>query len=376
MVFEKWKGTNLIGGNMHNHRRSFVKRYGGESQNRPRSRKGKLVVRLAVGAVSAALVGLGVFPSAWAESAHAGASTTLTTIEIAQPDPNIAFLPFYIGEYDGLFKKAGLRVKVVTMSVPLQTAELVAGKVQFLGAVAVGEQNAIAKDPTLYPIKLLEVSSVYAFYDLIGSKSTKSIKDVVGQTVAGDESGAQGTLFIEQVLKTHGVSTSTYSIDYAGTGPAAAALLAAGKVAATMVKVEQETSAKFRGFPILATGKGVVSLGSGLAATNTYVAHHRAVVKKLVGAVVQATKIAVTNEKKSVNALRKGLANDHYDYSTSVWKKTWQGAKYIFNPSGRPTTSEETIFAQQIMNVDKLPSPPSEGELWNFSFLPKQGKRG
>ena len=329
----------------------------------------KLAVAASTFGVLVAVCGTGGASSA----AAAKSSTQLTTVTVTLPVPAVSFLPYYIGQYDGLYKKAGLKVLLQYVPPAVETGELLATKVQFLGAVSVGEQNAIAKSPSQFPLKIVEVSTQYSVFDVVGAPGITSLNQLVGKVVAGDGAAGQVTEVLQQVLGAHGIQPSQYSIANVANETAATALVEAGKASATAIDVVELASPALHGFKILATGKSVLSLGSGLVTTEARISTQASLVRRMVSVTARATKLAATNEKVAIAALRRGMASLNLGYSTAQWKAAWKDSRYMFTTNGKPMPAAQQTFLDLIQKSTGLPSAPPASLLFDFKFLGKHG---
>jgi ABC-type nitrate/sulfonate/bicarbonate transport system substrate-binding protein len=295
------------------------------------------------------------------------APKTLTKVTVVVPSITTTYLALFIGQYDGLYRKAGLDVTIETITSTAMIPALLSNQAQFLGAV--GD----IFNPFVQQLKIVEASSLWAPDALVSQKGITSIQQLKGTTLAGGGGTyGQPNNYIRAVMTKAGVPAGRYTVanvssDAGGRFEA----VEAGKASATPVDLNYLVAPPVKGYPVLAKGHVFRSMGAGLLTSDALIKSNKSLVSRMVQATAEATKIGDTNEKVAVAAWKKGTAVEHYTYTTAQWDQIWQLEKDIFSTNGRPPAASQTAYQSLIETSQTLPGKPTLSQLFNLSFLPK-----
>ena len=326
-----------------------------------------IAAALAVGSLVTGLVAVGV-----AGTATPAAAASLTPVTVTIPALATAFTPFFVGIYDGYYKKAGLTVSIQVIPVTLEPQALLGGKVNFDGSLGY-VMNAVAGHPTQFPIHVLAACGNSAPFLLVGGTGVTKISQLKGKVIAADAANSQPDLFLQAALAKRGINPGEYQVEEVGAQAAGRwALVQAGKASAAMVDPNDPVLPPVKGHAVLAKGSTYPSIGCGVAATDAYVASHKKIVKSFVAATARASHVTVTDEKQAVKAMKKGLATLHFGYTNAQWNETWKLSKFIWSPNGLPTKASEQAAINTATTSDHLTSPPPASLIFNLSMVPKK----
>lgn len=340
---------------------------GGPAARRPRRRP---LRRGALALVAALGLGLSACGSGSNNGSTSGttAPKKLTTVTVVVPAYTTTFLQLFVGEYDGYFKKYGLNVKIEKVPGVAMVPALLSGEAQFIGAV--GQTF----DPSKQKMKIVEASSLWAPFALVGAKDVTSIQQLKGKTIAGGGPvTGQPDQFIKVAMSEAGISSKTYSVaTVSDTAGGRFDAVEAGKATAAPVDLNYLVAPPVEGWPVLAKGKVFHSMGSGLFTSTAELKSDPSVVKRMVEASAAATAAGYKSEKVAVAAWKKGLATEHLGYTTAQWDQIWKLEKPIFAGDGCPTSAAEQTFLSLIKTSITLPAVPAFSQVFYLKYLPKK----
>jgi ABC-type nitrate/sulfonate/bicarbonate transport system substrate-binding protein len=323
-----------------------------------------------VAAVAAAALATALAACGSATSSAAGPKP-LTTVTVTIPAVSIAFTPIYVGQYDGYYREAGLKVNTVIIPVQLEPQALVGSQVEFDGSLGF-LMNAIAGHPDEFPVKVLAACGNSAPFVLVGGPGITKISQLRGKVIAGDAANSQPNLFVQAVLQQHGILPGQYGVDEVGAAAAGRwALVQAGKASAAMVDPNDPVLPPVKGHTVLANGSAYPSIGCGIAATTSFIGSHNAVVRAFVAATAKASHAAATNEAQAVAGMKNGLASLHLGYTQAQWERAWQLSKFIWSRNGLPTAASERAALTAAKQQDQLPALPKASLIFDLRYVPK-----
>jgi NitT/TauT family transport system substrate-binding protein len=234
-----------------------------------------------------------------------GSSGALTTVTVAAPDIASA-VPLEIAESQGLFKAAGLNVKVETITNSnATTGPLLAGTLDFTSENWVGQYIQEETNPKL---GLKVVSDNFQAADNIAAivvpknSPITSVKQLAGKKIALPGTGASiGPLSVDVLLNSYGVKATMNSDSYQTVVegfPDMPAALAENKVDAAWVTEPFVTVAEEAGAHVLAyTYTGALSdfpIGD-WATTESFAQQNPSAVKEFAAAITKAQQMAASD---------------------------------------------------------------------------------
>lgn len=208
--------------------------------------------------------------------------------------------PYYIGEQEGFFDRAGIKLDVIYVpSPPGLVQQLAAGSLDMCDIGVVEPIYGAARGA---PVAILRISEAVSPYDIVGKSSIASIKDIKGHTVIIGGLLDINRVYLERILKAVGLKDSDIDITVAGSTAARFAALKSGTADVTMLAPPVNFFAENAGFK---------SLGLMIAYTKelpfgatdvarAYAEKHRDAVKRFMGALDKS--IAWFNNDANKNA--------------------------------------------------------------------------
>jgi NitT/TauT family transport system substrate-binding protein len=249
-----------------------------------------------------------------------------TTITVGTSGATGVYLPLYVGVQTGLFKKAGLNVKVQTLTPTAVTAATLSDNIN-IGWDGPGLVGGILGQPTA---KVIFSAGPTVFY-LYGQKNLHSVADLKGKTVAVTTPGGAIDGAVRAAITKAGLKPGTdVKIAYLQTNSAALAAVETGSVAGA--GVSPPTS-------IQASQKGLVNLEditplappSVLAANSSWAKSNGPAIKKFITAFKAAVKKAGTDKTAADNALKtyvKLTDQSQIDGTFNAYKTVWTVGPY------------------------------------------------
>lgn len=214
---------------------------------------------------------------------------------------------FSVALQKGLYRKAGLDVKIVQGTGSTTTAQLVAsGRANLAYADAVPVMQLIAKGAPMKIVSVMYQSNPNAVTVLANSQIT-SFAQLKGKSIGVPNGGSQ-TAMIPLLLKSNGLTASDVKLVNLAPTALPAALLRhqvdaiLGSLDAYGPEVEAQ-GAKVREFPFY--NHGVATLSTSIFASNSYLASHGSLVKKFIAASAQGWEMAKKDPAGAISDLQK-----------------------------------------------------------------------
>ncbi|HKY10119.1 MAG TPA: ABC transporter substrate-binding protein, partial [Candidatus Binatia bacterium] len=152
-------------------------------------------------------------------------------IRIAFPSLAFSYMPYYIAQEKGLYKKHGIESEYIQMATTIQPQAVVAGNINYLTSVSAGISGAVAGLPLVIVISFSDTSP----WVLVTSKEINKPQDLTGKTVALSGIRTAPYYYFNAFLKKYEISPKEVStISTGGTADSFRALTA-NRVAATVL---------------------------------------------------------------------------------------------------------------------------------------------
>lgn len=180
----------------------------------------------------------------WLACAPGRALETVETGLIGSP--NSGAWPFLIGEDEGMFATAGLKLDLVyEPTAPGLMQELASGSLDVVSIGLVEPIHAAAKGA---PVAILRILSDVTPYEMMGGKDIHRIEDLRGKTVCIGGLVDINAVYLDRVMTAHGLKKGDYDIVVIGNTAQRFAALKSGTVDATMLVPPTNFLAEKQGF--------------------------------------------------------------------------------------------------------------------------------
>ena len=121
-----------------------------------------------------------LFILTWLMPSLSRAAESPYTIRIGFPSLAFAYLPFYVAQEKGFYKKYNIESEYIQMGTTIQPQAVVAGNINYFTSVSTGISAAAAGLPLVMVINFCDVSP----WVLVTHKDINRPQDLIGKTVA------------------------------------------------------------------------------------------------------------------------------------------------------------------------------------------------
>jgi NitT/TauT family transport system substrate-binding protein len=311
----------------------------------------------------------GVFNRALAQESRGGQER----IKIAYAAIGGSMAPIWVTHEAGYFRKEGLSTELIFMrgGTPVVQAML-AGEVQFGypgGTVSISARLRGA-DTTIIAVPLNTLP--YWFFTRPDIDSTAKLK---GKKVATATFGGEAHVVSQYVVRTLGldpVKDVTYI--QVGSVPQRLAALRTNMVQATMLSITESLEARKEGFRMLVdvTKMGLAYPFNAMITTDTYIAKNRAIVQKIVRALVEGIKYMKVNREKTVDIIAKYTRVSDLDAVRATFEPLAQiteekpfpdmrGIQFVLDEFGKKDPKAKVANPADFVDVSFLKNLEKEG---------------
>lgn len=238
-----------------------------------------------------------------AQSVVAGqllAAETTYKIRIGFPSLAFSYMPFYVAQEKGLYKKYNIESEYIQMTTSIQPQALVNGNINYLTSVSTGISAAVSSLPLVILMNFSDISP----WVLITHKDINKPQDLIGKTVALSGIRTSPYYFFQAFLKKHEIKDKDITtINTGGTADSFRALTS-NRVVATIVTPPFDDKAVSLGY------KKFMPLGEladipyvGLVTTQNEIKTNRESVRRTVAAVVESLAWLRANRADSIKMI-------------------------------------------------------------------------
>jgi NitT/TauT family transport system substrate-binding protein len=183
-----------------------------------------------------------------AAAAESGGKPEKSELVLAYPQASGVFMPVFVADEAGYFKKYGLDIKLQQLNPQLSVQSVVSGSADV--SVAAGDLvNASLQGAR---IKLVGSSMSQLVFQLWAAKDITSVQQLRGKMLAGTTPRSVLEIATREALKKHGLNFDTdYKLLYMQSVPAILTAIASGKASAGAMSAPTTLKAKDAGLNML-----------------------------------------------------------------------------------------------------------------------------
>ena len=235
----------------------------------------------------------------------------------------VGFAPLYIAQEKGFFKEHGLDVELVKMeSVADRRSTLAANRIQ--GFTSTVDTHVVTAASGVPVVQVVALDDSYGGDGLVAKKEIKSLKDLVGKTVAVQTDGGASFFWFLYLLNKEGIDEKDIKLQSMTAGDAGAAF-AAKKVDAAVTWEPWLSKAKDTDFGSVLVSSdatpGVIADTIGLR--KDFADANPDAVKALAQSWFEAVEYYKTNEEDAVKIMARA-----FDQTTDEFKAGLSGVRY------------------------------------------------
>jgi NitT/TauT family transport system substrate-binding protein len=310
--------------------------------------------------------------SAAAKTGAAAPVAPLTPVGIQISATGLAFFPLFVAKDLGVFEKHGLDVKLLTMPPPTAIPAIQKGDLQFMSTIG-SAGRAIERGLSL---KVVDVMLSRPAIVLMGGPGINKLDDLRGKIISASTPDDTLTQLTIAMLTKRGLPANSYQVLHTGTDNAAklAAVQNGAAQAAVLDLVnwlQIEDKLKPSGYSELLNSMQEIEMPySGLATSTDFIQSKPDVVRRTAAAVVEATQLSSTDKERVTGVMVKemGLTQDVADKLFDQCKQL-----SLWQTDGRATSPGMSFVAGLDQAALKLDKPPTEAQIFDWSFLPNEG---
>ena len=293
----------------------------------------------------------------------AAAAETPYKIRIGFPSLAFSYMPFYVAQEKGFYKKYTIESEYIQMGTTIQPQAVVAGNINYFTSVSTGISAGVAGLPLVILINFCDISP----WVLVTHKDINKPQDLIGKTVALSGIRTSPYYFFHAFMKKHEIGEKDVTaINTGGTADSFRALIA-NRVAATVLTPPFDDKAVSLGY------KKFMQLGEladipyvGLVTSQNELKTNRESVRRTVAAVMDSVAWLRASRAESVKMIvEKFKVNEHEadgTYATLI---------RILNKDGRMNPKVARGYLDILRQERPIPADFDPMKLTDFSMLPR-----
>lgn len=291
-----------------------------------------------------------------------GAAEATSKIRIGFPSLAFAYMPYYIAQEKGIYKKYGIESEYIQMGTSIQPQAVVAGNINYFTSVSTGISGAVAGLPLVIVISFSDTSP----WVLVTNKEINKPQDLVGKTVALSGVRTAPYYFFNAFMKKYEINQKDVStINTGGTADSFRALMA-NRVVATVLTPPFDDKAVSLGY------KKFMQLGEladipyvGLVTSQNEIKNNRDSVRRTVAAVMDSIAWLRANRDESTK-----MIVEKFKVTQQEGENTYATLVRLLNKDGRLNLKVARGYVDLLRQERPVPADFDLTKVVDSSFLP------
>ena len=283
-------------------------------------------------------------------------------IRIGFPSLAFSYMPFYVAQEKGFYKKYNVESEYIQMTTTIQPQAVVAGNINYFTSVSTGISAALAGLPLVMVINFCDVSP----WVLVTHKDINKPQDLIGKTVALSGIRTSPYYFFQAFLKKSEINDKdVQSISTGGTADSFRALTT-NRVVGTVLTPPFDDKAVSLGY------KKFMQLGDladipyvGLVTSQNEIKNNRESVRRTVTAVMESVAWLRANRAESAK-----MIVDKFKVNQQEAENTYATLIRILNKDGRMNPKVARGYLDILRQERPIPADYDPMKLTDFSMLP------
>jgi ABC-type nitrate/sulfonate/bicarbonate transport system substrate-binding protein len=283
-------------------------------------------------------------------------------IRIGFPSLAFSYMPFYVAQEKGFYKKYNVESEYIQMTTTIQPQAVVAGNINYFTSVSTGISAALAGLPLVMVINFCDVSP----WVLVTHKDINKPQDLIGKTVALSGIRTSPYYFFQAFLKKSEINDKdVQSISTGGTADSFRALTT-NRVVGTVLTPPFDDKAVSLGY------KKFMQLGDladipyvGLVTSQNEIKSNRESVRRTVTAVMESVAWLRANRAESAK-----MIVDKFKVNQTEAENTYATLIRILNKDGRMNPKVARGYLDILRQERPIPADYDPMKLTDFSMLP------
>ena len=295
-------------------------------------------------------------------SVHAQGAESPYKIRIGFPSLAFSYMPFYVAQEKGIYKKYGLESEYIQMATGIQPQAVVAGNINYFTSVSAGISAAVAGLPLVIVISFCDTSP----WVFVTHKDINKPQDLIGKTVALSGLRSSPYYFFQAFLKKSEISEKDVSTVYTGGTADSFRALTTNRVVGTVLTPPFDDKAVSLGY------KKFMQLGEladipyvGLITSQNELKTNRESVRRTVTAVMEALAWLRANRAESTK-----MIIDKFKVNQAEAENTYATLIRILNKDGRLNSKVARGYLDILRQERPVPADYDPMKFTDFSMLP------
>jgi NitT/TauT family transport system substrate-binding protein len=295
-------------------------------------------------------------------SVHAQGAESPYKIRIGFPSLAFSYMPFYVAQEKGIYKKYGLESEYIQMATGIQPQAVVAGNINYFTSVSAGISAAVAGLPLVIVISFCDTSP----WVFVTHKDINKPQDLIGKTVALSGLRSSPYYFFQAFLKKSEISEKEVSTVYTGGTADSFRALTTNRVVGTVLTPPFDDKAVSLGY------KKFMQLGEladipyvGLITSQNELKTNRESVRRTVTAVMEALAWLRANRAESTK-----MIIDKFKVNQAEAENTYATLIRILNKDGRLNPKIARGYLDILRQERPVPADYDPMKFTDFSMLP------
>jgi NitT/TauT family transport system substrate-binding protein len=295
-------------------------------------------------------------------SVHAQGAESPYKIRIGFPSLAFSYMPFYVAQEKGIYKKYGIESEYIQMATGIQPQAVVNGNINYLTSISAGISAAVAGLPLVIVISFCDTSP----WVLVTQKDINQPRDLVGKTVALSGVRTSPYYFFQAFLRKYEINDKELStINTGGTADSFRALTS-NRVAATVLTPPFDDKAVSLGY------KKFMQLGEladipyvGLVTSQNEIKNNRESVRRTVAALMESLAWLRANRAESTK-----MIVDKFKVNQTEAENTHNTLIKLLNKDGRLNPKGARGYLDILRQERPVPADYDPMKFTDFSMLP------
>lgn len=283
-------------------------------------------------------------------------------IRIGFPSLAFSYMPYYVAQEKGIYKKYGIESEYVQMGTNIQPQAVVNGNINYLTSVSTGISAAVAGLPLVTVISFCDSSP----WVLVTHKDINKPQDLIGKTVALSGVRTSPYYFFQAFMKKFEINEKEVNtINTGGTADSFRALTS-NRVVATVLTPPFDDKAVSLGY------KKFMQLGSladipyvGLITSQNEIKTNRESVRRTVAAVMDSLAWLRANRAESAK-----MIVDKFKINQTEAENTYETFVRLLNKDGRLNLKVARGYLDILRQERPIPADFDLQKAVDFSLLP------
>jgi NitT/TauT family transport system substrate-binding protein len=288
-----------------------------------------------------------------------------TTYKIRIGFPSLAFsyMPFYVAQEKGIYKKYNIESEYIQMGTTIQPQAVVAGNINYFTSVSTGISAAAAGLPLVIVINFCDTSP----WVLVTHKDINKPQDLIGKTVALSGIRTAPYYFFQALLKKSEINEKDVNIINTGGTADSFRALTSNRVVGTIVTPPFDDKAVSLGY------KKFMQLGDladipyvGLVTSQNEIKNNRESVRRTIIAVMDSLAWLRANRAESSK-----MIVDKFKVNQAEAENTYATLIKLLNKDGRLNPKVARGYLDLLRQERPIPADFDVQKVVDFSMLPQ-----